>query len=288
MNNTAPVFSVQLSITASGSVEDYTEALKDSILDAFAVAAGLADADGKSPLGSTLSVTAASVLLVATFPVPSAAIADAAVAKIQTDLTSPADVNALFSAQGVSGVTCESAPIAQKVSGGGGGCSAAGLSGGAAAGGPLASLALPGLGAIAILLFELLYILVKYRGRLLALCVRGDGGDAGGADAAAAAAAAGEDDGGDGGDEDGGKGKGEGGDEEDPVADYLDHNYTKGLDDSETVAVSPVMLYKVNRAKKRAREAARQAALEGGGDGDGGGGGGACEGCARCHPRRCS
>jgi len=135
---------------------------------------------------------------------------------------------------------------------------------------------LPGLGAIAILLFELLYILVKYRKRLLALCVRGDGGDAGGADAAAAAAAAGEDDGGDGGDEDGGKGKGEGGgdEEEDPVADYLDHNYTKGLDDSETVAVSPVMLYKVNRAKKRAREAARQAALEGGGDGDGGGGGG--------------
>ena len=36
---------------------------------------------------------------------------------------------------------------------------------------------------------------------------------------------------------------------------FLDDTYTRGLDDSDQIAVNPVMTYKMNQAKKRARQA---------------------------------
>ena len=248
LNNTAPTFSVQLSFKASGSVEDYDDTLKASLLKVFAVAAGIADEEGNAPKGSVLTVTAASVLIVATFPVASKALATSAEDKLKVTLTSPDAVNDLFAEQGITGITCLEAPIIETVSGGGSG---SGLTLAPAAGGGGAMLFV-GFGLFGALLgANLIYVLWKYRARLL-----GAGGKDAGKAAAAEAGAAGED-------EDAGKGDKPGApdEEDDPVLEYLDLGFTKGLDDSDTLAVNPVMAFKMNGAKKRQRAAAAAAQL---------------------------
>jgi len=69
------------------------------------------------------------------------------------------------------------------------------------------------------------------------------------------------------------------------LSDFFDSGYTHGLDDSDTLEINPVMMYKMNQAKRRQREAARAAQLgltpeqameqaAGGATAGGGGGGG--------------
>ena len=240
---------MQLSFTASGEVEDYDDALKDKLKDAFAVAAEL-DVDGKAPTGSSLTVTAASVLIVATFPVPSAAIATSKSALLKTKFTTPEELTAFLETQDIAGITAESAPTVDAISGSGG--SGITVGPGATAGGGGAA------GLIGYILFGVLldailfYVCYKKYKRYM---------DARGANAKDDGKAAGAADGeGEGEDADAG-GEFNGEELNDPVADYLDLGYTKGLDDSNTLAINPVMTWKMNGAKKRQRAAARAAQL---------------------------
>lgn len=106
--------------------------------------------------------------------------------------------------------------------------------------------------------------------------------------AAAEADAGAGDDGDDGDDDEGDDGKNDSSEMDEVLNEFLDAGFTKGLDDSPDIDINPVMIYKMNQAKKRAREAARLAAAAGeadaaasGGDGGGGGGGGKPGGLAR-------
>jgi hypothetical protein len=65
----SPQLSVQVTFTANGDVSDYPQAAQDSILGTLSTAAGFAAV----PAGSTLSVTAGSVVMLADFPVVDAA-----------------------------------------------------------------------------------------------------------------------------------------------------------------------------------------------------------------------
>jgi hypothetical protein len=248
-NSTAPLsIYLELSFTASGAVEDYDDALKDKLKDAFAVAAEL-DIDGKAPTGSSLSVTPASVLIVATFPVASSGIATSKSALLETKFTTPESLTTFLETQDITGVTAESAPTVAAISGSGG----VGLNvgGGATAGG---AGALIGYILFGVLLDAILfYICYKKYKRYM---------DARGANAKDDGKAAGAADGeGEGEDADGDGGGFDGNEVNDPVADYLDLGYTKGLDDSNTLAINPVMTWKMNGAKKRQRAAARAAQL---------------------------
>jgi hypothetical protein len=109
------------------------------------------------------------------------------------------------------------------------------------------------LGFFAMLVGNLSYCAYKYRDRLKAMLSSAS-------DAAAAAAAAGGEEGDDEGDDDPGKGQGEGeGGPEEMLVDFMDNQFTKGLDDSDLLEVNPVMMYRMNQAKKRARAAAAAA-----------------------------
>ena len=104
-------FSVQIAFTASGSVEEYTDEVRATVLD---VLAGLAGFDSTPP-GATLTVTAASVNVVATLPVASETAAETASAAISTAVASAADLGSRFASAGLS-FTVESAPVAVVVS----------------------------------------------------------------------------------------------------------------------------------------------------------------------------
>ena len=104
-------FSVQIAFTASGSVEEYTDEVRATVLD---VLAGLAGFDSTPP-GATLTVTAASVNVVATLPVASETAAETASAAISTAVASAADLGSRFTSAGLS-FTVESAPVASVVS----------------------------------------------------------------------------------------------------------------------------------------------------------------------------
>ena len=65
---------VQISFTAAGDPSDYPESVQSSLLAALAVAAGYSS----TPAGAEIRITAASVDIVATFPVESATAAQAA------------------------------------------------------------------------------------------------------------------------------------------------------------------------------------------------------------------
>ena len=102
-------FSVQVAFTASGSVEDYTDPIiKSVVLDVLANLAGLDSA----PPGATLTVTAASVNVVATFPVASEEAVGAASTAFSTAAASAADLGAAFTSAGLDFITVESAPVA--------------------------------------------------------------------------------------------------------------------------------------------------------------------------------
>ena len=102
-------FVVITSFTASGVVEDYDTATKSNILNVLAQAMLIADA-GAAPEGSTLTVTAASVNLEASFPVASQTAATAAIASLNFAVSSASDLTSLLAAAGVTGVTVESMP----------------------------------------------------------------------------------------------------------------------------------------------------------------------------------
>lgn len=96
---------VTVRFQASGTVEDYDDEKKASMLRVLVTAAGLpADTSG------TLTVTAASVIIEAAFDVPSAADAEAALASLSTAIGSAAALTQLFADAGIVGVTVESLP----------------------------------------------------------------------------------------------------------------------------------------------------------------------------------
>jgi len=104
-------FLVTTSFVASGSVDDYDETLKANIIAAFQVAAGLSPSDDWE-----IEVTAASVNIVITYTAASEADADAAISQIESSLgaMTTADLQNFLVAQGVRGVTVESAPTLAK------------------------------------------------------------------------------------------------------------------------------------------------------------------------------
>jgi len=109
---------------------------------------------------------------------------------------------------------------------------------------------------MAIMAANLFYCLWKYRKKIGSLLNR-----AAASKAAAAAASSGgngenEDD-----DDDEGNAKGDIHVEVDTIASFLDAGHHAGLDDSDMLEINPVMLYRMNMAKKKARAAARAAQL---------------------------
>ena len=96
---------VTVRFEASGTVEDYDDEKKASMLRVLVTAAGL-------PAGTsgTLTVTPASVIIEAAFDVPSAADAEAALSSLSTEISSAAALTQLFADAGIVGVTVESLP----------------------------------------------------------------------------------------------------------------------------------------------------------------------------------
>ena len=101
----------EVSFTASGAVEDYDTYKRQTMLDALARAANLASAGQSAPSGSELSVTAASVNVVAKFPVASSAAASSASSAFAGWVTSASDLTQLFASAGLTGLTVESTPV---------------------------------------------------------------------------------------------------------------------------------------------------------------------------------
>ena len=100
---------MQIRLTASGEVADYTPSIRTSILEVLAFAAGLtAEVIAPAPSGSRLDVTAGSVNLVASFPVESSAAAATAVSTASSALASAEAISALFSENGVTVIIAES------------------------------------------------------------------------------------------------------------------------------------------------------------------------------------
>ena len=91
---------------------DFTAARRTAILEALADAAGLGPG---APRGSDLTVTPASVRLVATLPVAGAAAGAAAEASLSSALASPAVATAMFARAGVAGLTVETAAEVSQV-----------------------------------------------------------------------------------------------------------------------------------------------------------------------------
>ena len=106
--------SVEIALTASGDVADYTQSVRTSILEVLAFAAGLTSSDSDpAPSGSELTVTAGSVNLVATFPVADEAAASAAVSAASSNLADAGAINTLMSNKGITAVTAESGATAE-------------------------------------------------------------------------------------------------------------------------------------------------------------------------------
>lgn len=242
---------MQISLTASGSVEDYDDTLKGNILKAFAIAAKIADADGNPPDGSILTVTAASVILVATFPVISNAAASSATDLLTTTLSSPEAVTALFEEQGITGVTAESAPIVETVSGGGGAIGEQQV-----AAGPLP----PSLMLIVIIVLLALCLLCSFCSTWLfcrhVLPSLRDGA----ASQQTMAKGAGAD-----GDDDAADEDDEPEDVVDTINSFLDPAWLQGMDDAPDLEINPVLRYKVDEEKREALRRAAEEAGQGGG-----------------------
>ena len=109
---------VAVNFVASGDVAEYTTALKAKLADAIASGANLADANGKAPAGSVVTVTAGSVNVAVSLPVGSAAEAAAKTEVLSDLLGSKAKLNAFLQSKDVA-VTVESEPVVKTVQGGG-------------------------------------------------------------------------------------------------------------------------------------------------------------------------
>ena len=100
---------VRITFVASGAVDDYGPGARQEILNALALAARIIAPGSSAPAGSTLQLTAASVKVIATFPVASAAAAEEAMASFSASFSSAGELQQLLGAV-VTGMTVETAP----------------------------------------------------------------------------------------------------------------------------------------------------------------------------------
>ena len=103
-----PQLSVLVAFTTNGDVSDFDDTRRTKILSALSSAAGLG---ATPPAGSNLTITAASVLIKASFPVASSSQAATVAASLSTALATPSAATAMFAAAGVSGLTVKTAPV---------------------------------------------------------------------------------------------------------------------------------------------------------------------------------
>jgi hypothetical protein len=103
-----PMPTVEVSFKGSGEVNDYDEAAKTAVLDAMATAAGFLS----TPSGSSITVTAASVLFKCTFPVATAEDAQAKGTALTANAGSKDALQAILTSANVP-ITVEAAPEVQ-------------------------------------------------------------------------------------------------------------------------------------------------------------------------------
>lgn len=143
-----PVFMTVVTLTAAGSVDDYTPAVRSSIIRAFAEGAGASESD------VTLIVTPASVRLSVSIASPTRAAAEA----IQTAITPLLSSTSAASAFLPSGLAAETVPEIQVVESGRGGSSAAEI--------PIAAIAGAAGGAVLLLVVGVILFLAWHKLRL--------------------------------------------------------------------------------------------------------------------------